>query len=364
VIMVTAWYPSIASPVSGVFVKRDAELIAAENDVEIVHLASPALISPDDREADRESGLPITRIAFDRSSPMGWRRVWAPLAARIQDADMLHTQAFTTLIPFGGRRVASPWVHSEHWSGVADPTSLTSRGRAVLRVTAPLLRRPDVVTTVSTYLSDQVRRHRSGPISVVPSVVPAAPTVMPPHDPALIRLVAVGGLVDGKDPLLALETARELERRGFPTSLTWVGDGLLRESVRRAARAADRLTLMGAVDGAGVSVALDAADIFILPTKGETLCLSALEAISHGRPVVIGARGGQRDYIDADNGVLVEPRTPAAYADAVLSLWRRRAALTPERVAATIGDRFQAPRVLAGYHAAYELARKSRRITG
>lgn len=355
--MVTEWYPSIASPVSGVFVRRDAELIATANDVEVVHLASPDRISPDDIAADREGGLPVTRIALTRSNLRDLRRVWAPLEARIRDADLLHTQAFTTLMPFAGRRVRRPWVHSEHWSGLADPSSLTSRGRAVLRITAPILRRPDVVTTVSTYLADRVRRHRSGPVSVVPSVVPSARIVPPPHDPAVIRLVAVGGLVSGKDPFLALETMRELDRRGFRASLTWVGDGSMRDSLRQAARADDQLFLPGPLDGVGVSAALEAADIFILPTRGETLCLSALEAITHGRPVVIGARGGQRDYIVADNGLLVEPRTAAAYADAVLSLWSRRADLSSERVAATIGDRFQAPRVLEGYLAAYELAK-------
>ena len=358
--MVTEWYPSVASPVSGVFVRRDAELIATENDVEIVHLAPPGRITPDDLAADRGSAIPITRITFSRSRPLDLRRVWGPLKASIRSADLLHTHAFTTLMPFAGRRVEPPWVHSEHWSGIADPNTLTSRGRAVLRATAPLLRRPDVVTTVSAWiLADQVRRHRRGPISIVPSVVPAASIVAPPHDPALIRLVAVGGLVDGKDPLLALETIRELDRRGVAARLTWVGEGVMRQSVEQAARPDDRLELLGAVDGAGVAAALDAADIFILPTKGETLCLSALEAITHGRPVIIGARGGQRDYIVTDNGVLVEPRTPAAYADAVLSLWRRRADLPPERVAATIGDRFQAPRVLDGYRAAYELALRS-----
>ena len=77
--MVTAWYPSIASPVSGVFVRRDAELIATANDVEIVHLVSPELISPDDITADREAGLPVTRIPLSRSNPFDLRRVWAPL---------------------------------------------------------------------------------------------------------------------------------------------------------------------------------------------------------------------------------------------------------------------------------------------
>lgn len=359
--MVTAWYPSLASPISGVFVRRDAELIATAHDVEVVHLVSPELLAPEDISADRDAGLRVTRIPMSRSNPLDLRRVWSSLSERIHGADVLHTQAFTTLMPFAGRRVELPWVHSEHWSGIADPSSLTSRGRAVLRVTAPLLRRPDVVTTVSTYLADQVRRHRPGPISVVPSVVPPATAVPPPHDPGLVRLVAVGGLVSGKDPLLALDTLRELHRRGLPASLTWVGDGALRDSLEQAARPEDRLSLLGAMDGAGVAAALDAADLFILPTKGETLCLSALEAITHGRPVVIGARGGQRDYVVADNGILVGPRTASAYADAVLSLWGRRDELSPERVAATIGDRFQESRVLTGYEGAYQSARASRR---
>lgn len=360
VILVTAWYPSIASPVSGVFVRRDAELIARIHDVEVVHLASPELLSPDDVAADRESRMPVTRIPLSRANPLDLRRAWPLLDAKLQSADLLHTQAFTALLPFAGRRVQRPWVHSEHWSGLADSSSLTMRDRAVLQMAGPLLRRPDVVTVVSTYLRDHVRRRRSGPIRVVPSVVPSAPTVAAPHDPGLIRMVAVGGLVSGKDPFLALETVRELDRRGVPASLTWVGDGPLRESLRQAAEPTDRVRLLGSVDGREVAAALDAADVFILPTRGETLCLSALEAISHGRPVVIGARGGQRDYIVADNGILVEPRTPAAYADAVLSLWRRREELTPERIAATIGDRFAEARVLEGYDAAYELARSSR----
>ncbi|MBM7504157.1 glycosyltransferase [Agromyces aurantiacus] len=364
VVMVTEWYPSVAAPVSGVFVRRDAELIATAADVEVVHLVPPGRVTDADAVADRAAAVPIRRIVMDRTDPFDRRRVAGVLARTIEDADLLHTHAFTTLMAFAGRRVARPWVHSEHWSGVADPSGLTPRGRAIFRLTAPLLRRPDVVTTVSTYLADRVRRYRRGPISVVPSIVPPASLVPPPNDPGEIRLVAVGGLVEGKGPLLALETVRELARRGVGAHLTWVGEGPMRAALEQATREGDRLTLLGALDSDGVSAALDAADVFLLPTKGETLCLSALEAITHGRPVVMGARGGQRDYIVPDNGVLVGPRTPAAYADAVEEIRRRRGELVPERVAATIGDRFHGHRVLEGYLEAYALARAARGISG
>ncbi|WP_253053159.1 glycosyltransferase family 4 protein [Cellulosimicrobium cellulans] len=351
---------------SGVFVQRDAELVATAHEVEVVHLVDPGLLSPADREADAEAArsgaVPVTRIEMSRTNPFDVGRAARVLRPVLAGADVIHTHAFPTLFAFAGRRPPRPWVHTEHWSGIGDPGSLSPRGRAVMRLTAPLLRRPDVVTAVSNHLADQVRIHRgSRPVSVVPSVVPGAPVVPPPRDPDQVRLVGVGGLHEGKDPLLALRTAQELRRQGLPASLTWVGDGPLRSVLESAAGPDDRLVLLGHADAAGVAAALDAADIFILPTRGETLCLSAIEAITHGRPVVLGARGGQRDYVVDDNGVLVEERSAAAYAAAVVDLWSRREELTPERVVATIGDRFHGPRVLDGYESAYERAMSTRR---
>ena len=367
VTMVTAWYPSEASPVSGVFVRRDAELVATTHDVHVVHLVDPGLLSSADLEADAEAAragaVPVTRIEMSRSDPFDLVRASRALRPLLAGADVVHTQAFPTLFAFAQRRIARPWVHTEHWSGIGDPASLSPRGRAVMRVSAPLLRRPDVVTAVSTHLADQVRAHRGGrPVLVVPSIVPSATLVPPPREPEIVRLVGVGGLHDGKDPLLALRTVQELRRQGVRASLTWAGDGPLRTVLEDAVGPDDQLDLLGHVDATGVAAALDSADIFILPTRGETLCLSAVEAITHGRPVVLGSRGGQRDFVSSDNGVLVEERSPAAYAAAVVGLWSRRDELTPARVAATIGDRFQGPQVLKGYESAYEdaIAARSR----
>lgn len=355
VLVVTTWYPSVVAPVSGTFVRKDAELIAAAHDVHVVHLALPEHLSAADEVADQDHLVPVTRIPMSRSDPRQFGAAWRRVAPLIERSDILHTQAFSALLPFIGRRVNVPWVHSEHWSGLVDRSSLGFSGRFAFHATSGQLRKPDMVTAVSDFLASHVRHHRKGPIMIVPPVVPEATVVPPPRDPGLIRLVAVGGLVEGKGPLLALDAVRELRRRGVGASLTWVGDGPLRKSLATAGDARE-LALLGSLDTAGVSAALDGADIFLLPTKGETLCLSALEAITHGRPVVIGNRGGQREYVTSENGRLVAERTAAAYADAVQDVWANREQLPPERVAASIGDRFHAVHVLAGYQAAYAAA--------
>ncbi|MBT2485399.1 MULTISPECIES: glycosyltransferase [unclassified Microbacterium] len=366
ILVITPWYPTIGSPVAGVFVRRDTELISTDHDVELVHLVDPSLLSEADLAADSRSAYPVHRVPMSPSRPTDLIAAWRRIRDLIPGFDVVHTHAFRALPPFLGHRVRKPWVHSEHWSGIGDPDSLTPRGRLVLRLTGPILRRPEIVTAVSNHLLSQVKRFRSGPTMVVPSVVAdAAPAGRTGQDPATLRLVSVGQLSDGKDPMLAVRTVEELRRRGVKTTLDWVGDGPLRPQIESLTEDDDGITLHGALDSTGVTTALNAADVFLLPTRGETLCLSALEAISHGRPVVIGSRGGQRDYITDDNGRLVDARTPEAYADAVVDIRQHLDRLDPESVAATLRGRFSAAAVLAGYEHAYERAidihRKARR---
>ncbi len=356
ILVITPWYPTIASPISGVFVERDTELISSSHEVELVHLVDPALLSPADVAADAGSPFPVHRVPMSRSRPGDLIAAWRRIRDLSRGFDLVHTQAFQALLPFQGHRFGLPWVHSEHWSGIGDPESLTDRGRLVLRLTGRLLRRPDVVTAVSTHLLSQVRRFRSGPTLVVPSVVRGASPAPIERDPEVLRLVTVGHLVDGKDPVLAVRTVQELRRRGVRTTLNWVGEGPLRPQIEALIAGDDGITLHGALDAGGVSAALSAADIFLLPTRGETLCLSAIEAISHGRPVVLGARGGQRDYVTDENGRLVGPRTPEAYADAVLDVRGHLETLDPDSVAATIRGRFSASAVREGYETAFEQA--------
>lgn len=336
--------------------ERDARLMSAEHEVEVAHLVDPSLLGEADRDADARSDLRVHRVPMGRIDPFAPLRAWRKLRPLIDSVDLVHSHAFQSLLPFAWHPVRRPWVHSEHWSGVAHPETFTAQHRVVFTLTSRLLRRPDMVTAVSTYLLDRVRDHRDGPTMIVPSVVPSVEPAPVRHSPETLRLVTVANLVDGKDPVLAVETVDELRRRGVAATLRWAGDGPLRSAVQERIGEGSPVTLLGALDRTGVAAELDAAEIFLLPTKSETLCLSAIEAISHGRPVVIGARGGQRDYVTADNGVLVAERTPQAYADAVMGVAADFDRLQPDEVAATVRGRFTPDRVRELYESAYAQA--------
>ncbi|MGC5616635.1 glycosyltransferase [Georgenia sp. Z1491] len=360
VVVVTTWFPTSLAPSSGSFVVRDAHAMASRGDtVDVVHLV-PAHQDDGTRHV-RHEGLKVLRLPMTPSRPDQIAQVAAALPSVLDGADVVHTTAISALLPFSVGRPRAPWVHTEHYSGLTSPENLGLGTRAVLPLVRSLLGRPDVVTAVCDFLARPIRAVRGeAPTVVVPCIVPPLADV--PGRPAPdgeLRLVSVGGLVERKDPLLAVDVVAELGRRGHPAHLTLVGDGPLTGAVRDRADevgVAERIHLTGTLDRDGVLEQLAAADLFLGPTRGDNFFVSCAEALVAGRPVVVGSTGGQGEYIDPRVGALVDRQEAGAYADAVLDVHDRTADLTAAEVAATIGERFSVPTVAAGYAGAHALA--------
>ena len=63
------------------------------------------------------------------------------------------------------------------------------------------------------------------------------------------------------------------------------------------------------------------ADLFVLPSIVEGFGVAIIEAMSHGVPTIGTNTGGPAEILDnGKNGILVEPRSPKAIADAVIRL--------------------------------------------
>lgn len=356
VTVVTPWYPSDESPTSGIFVQREVLALATHHEVRVIHLDAQPRTAAVQREAHP---VPLLRVPFDRRRPNDWRRAVALVRSGSRGSDMVHTHSLTSLTPFAVRRPAgrTPWVHTEHWSGLTAPETLTPVGRASRLVHLPLLGRPDVVVVECRRLGDAVRAHRRGPLRLVPCVVESPTRVVEPVRGEPLRLVGVGGLIPRKGPLIALETLPLLEEAGLTATLTWVGEGPEGAALTRRAQElgiADRLTLTGALDEAGVGRVLDSHDLFVLPTQGDNFCIVTAEALAHGRPVVSGIASGARDYAPPAASRFVSGRSPAAYAAAIRDLVAATAAMPAAQIAATVEDLFTPETVAASYGRIYD----------
>ncbi|WP_438855341.1 glycosyltransferase [Agromyces sp. M3QZ16-3] len=357
VLVVTTWFPSAVAPASGVFVRRDVELLRRAHEVDVLHLHPHGAVGA----ADATPG--VRRLPMSTSNPLDILGASRALRAGLGRYDLVHTMSPSALLPFAPVRVRIPWVHTEHWSALLDTSTVGLPTRLGLAAAMRLMRRPDVLVAVSSALAEHLSSRLSRAVDVIPNAVdaPERPTPRADHtDP--LRLVAVGGLIPRKGPEIAVEAVAELRRRGRDARLTWVGDGPSRAGVEALAErlgVAEAIRLPGGMAPEGVLGALEASDLFLLPTAVETFGVSIAEALLSGRPVVVGANGGQRDFVREPDGILVRERTGTAYADAVersLEIARGR---TAEDIAAPLRMRFGPEARAAAYESAYRAAARA-----
>lgn len=368
--MVTTWYPSRASPGAGSYIARDVAALAVDHDITVLHLVSRALDDGDRHFWD--GAVEVTRVQADVRTLTGWWAARSAVKEFLADADVLHTMAAPALLPWILRRPGLPWVHTEHWSGVANIAG-TGRARLLRGAGRRLLGRPDVVVAVSEFLAQAVRTMRTSRTDVIGNIVEPAPLsglledpqptagrstqlVDAAEPPPALTLIAVGTLSAHKGWGIFLDAVRQLREDEVDVRAVWVGDGPDRDALVRAvddAGLTDRFRVTGHVSASAVHAELERADIFVLPTRLETFSLATVEALVAGCPVVVTGVGGHVEMVTPQSGRVVD-RTAAAVAagvrDAAASCTRADALAR----GAELAERFSRTRFRARYGALYQ----------
>jgi glycosyltransferase involved in cell wall biosynthesis len=126
----------------------------------------------------------------------------------------------------------------------------------------------------------------------------------------------------GLDVLIAAFAEVVRSRPGIGWRLWLLGDGPSRPELETMAQqmgVAQDVKFWGQVDN--VSTLLDRADIFVLPSRAEGMSNALLEAMAHGLPCVATRISGNTDLIQhGENGLLVQPESETALAEAMLNL--------------------------------------------
>ncbi len=136
------------------------------------------------------------------------------------------------------------------------------------------------------------------------------------------RILWPGRLVEQKDPMLTLEVLVRARERGAEFVLDVVGDGHLKEPVRARA---EELGVGDAIQWHPPSQEMArwyrSSDLLLMTSVYEGIPLVIYEALAMRVPVVAPALPGNVEFMDADSGVLVNPRDDIdRYADAIVSL--------------------------------------------
>ncbi len=295
-------------------------------------------------------------------------RLTARLLARLPAAprpDVIHAHVS---YPIGalavelGRRWQRPVVITEHFGPFSQLIARPLARRRALWALA----NADVAVAVSSALArDMARAGVSRPVEVIPNVVDPsqfAPRPLPP--PVPFKVIAVGGLLEGKDPETILAAAARLsaDRPELDVRVTFVGSGPLAPTLRQKAAAlglGERVVFTGDLPRARVAEELAAHHLLAVASRGETFSVAAAEALAAGRLVVATRCGGPEDFVTAEVGELVPIGDPAAMANA----WARQAdrlpMIDPSHIARVGAARFAPARVAEQLLALYDRCRVS-----
>ncbi|MBN2374997.1 MAG: glycosyltransferase family 4 protein [Sedimentisphaerales bacterium] len=238
--------------------------------------------------------------------------------AQAQKADLIHTHDMRANLLgylFPMRRV--PWIGQVHgWLGHTH----SGRWRFYEGVDSRIIRKADLVLVGSTAALDEVRNSGVERVEMVPNAVPVPAEGAYEEKgrqirekigagPGTVVIGMAGRIHPGKGQKYLIDALKLLVDKDRQIFGLIAGEGPDLEAIRQQAKdlgIAEKVEIPGYCED--VLEYASAMDVFVVPSLKESLPLTALEAMSIGKPIVASKVGDLPLVVaEGENGLLVEP---------------------------------------------------------
>jgi glycosyltransferase involved in cell wall biosynthesis len=356
ILIVPSWYPTSRHPLSGIFVREQADALHSMHEVRVLY---PNVLPRSARQrarrvVTRERGY-VEEILDIPNRPLVWQFIYLRYLFRALrrierefGPDVVHCHV---AVPAGWatallrRAFHAPLILTEHSSEFGSWMRRPGLRWMARRAAAGV----DLILCVSEgqrVLLKQTFPH-SAPVAVVPNMVNTdrfMATPLPPTDRGF-RALFVGLLETPQKgaPVLLQALASIRRSSSIRLHLDLVGDGALRgeyESQARQLGLESIVTFHGAQPNDVVARLLQQSHALVLPSLHEALPVTIIEALASGRPVISTRCGGPEYLIDANNGRIVEPGQVEPLAEAIVDVLAHLDRYDPAQIAAIGAARY------------------------
>ena len=189
-----------------------------------------------------------------------------------------------------------------------------------------LLRHADKIVVPSTWLKRQIKKRYpavASKIIVIPNGVRivSKETKIPSH-----RLLFVGRLIKDKgiEPLIHSISKLSKKNKHVHLNIIGVGSAKYRKRLNKIAKkggVSHKISWLGGIPHKKVLKLYDRNGAVVVPSKQESFCLVALEAMAYGVPLVSTCSGGLKEFVNTRNAEIIKAVKTNEIAKAIKKMW-------------------------------------------
>ena len=344
VLILPSWYPDKDNQIRGIFFKQQAEFLAKYENVSVISLNSFELM-----QIKRYMKL-SRKIIFKENNVdifkqnyidlISWEQVkWKSYKNKIFELydelvkqkgrpDIIHAHVS---YPAGygamllSEKYKIPFVVTEHASYFDDEL----RGKNGDKIEM-VLQRADYYTAVSSFLSKKIINAGRTQCDIIPNFISFedynSKKCNAISNNQTFNLINISSMhhKKGIDLLLYAFQKAIKENKNMGMNLHLVGDGVEFNRYKQLAHdlgLANCCSFYGSLPHNEVITKLNYSDALIITSRIETFCIVGIEAMACGIPVISTACGGPEDYINNENGILVESENIDQIAEAIIYMY-------------------------------------------
>lgn len=368
ILMVTPWYPDDRNPNSGVFIRTQAQaLTRAGHDVIVVSskisYAAFGILSCTIHRSTTE-GVQEYRITIRKSFPLYNQLnmilvsiLYGRKIARAFKPDLVHASIGYPGAIWGwalGKILRVPFMVTEH-------TRITNNFRSKLhrKLTLFGLKRSKAIIAVSRSLAKEIESYVKKEVVVIPNTIDVSRFKGLTSSTSLVPQIGfLGGMntpVKGLDLLL-----QALAKTSTECMLHIGGSGILLQQYKQLAitlNITDKCRFYGFIPYDDVPSFIARMNFVVCSSRYETFCVSLIETMACGKPVVATRCGGPEEFVTPENGILVDKENPDKLAEALSWMMAHYHEYDEAAIKRYVNERFSEPAFVDRITAVY------RRIT-
>lgn len=160
--------------------------------------------------------------------------------------------------------------------------------------------------------------------------------------------ITVAGLNENKNITSLVQAFRIISDQYNDTKLVIVGDGPQRSVLKKMISSYgldDKVFMTGTLHRNEINKFFSESDCFVLPSKSETFGVAYIEAMAAGLPVIATKCGGPEDFVNNENGILIDDNTVEKLVAAMIDMLNNYNKYDSMKISKYVKDRFSAENI-------------------